>query len=86
MKDYTVQVFSHEVNVKAEYETFGRAYEMYFKAMYSGGYERGHLMDANTGEILAHFSRNDSHGNWSINQYFSREIIPEVIKTEVYHR
>lgn len=86
MKDYIVQVFSHEVNVKAEYETFGRAYEMYFKSMYSGGYERGHLMEANTGEILAHFSRNDSNGNWNINQYFSSEIIPEVIKAEVYHR
>lgn len=86
MKKYVVQVFSDEVNVQAEYEDFNRAYEMYFKSMYSGGYERGHLMDGETGEVLAHFSRNDRHGNWNINQYFSSVIIPEVIKIEVYHR
>lgn len=86
MKKYVVQAFSHEMNVQVEYDNFDRAYEMYFKSMYSGGYERGHLMDGETGEILAHFSRNDSHDNWNINQYFSSEIIPEVIKTEVYHR
>ena len=86
MKKYVVQAFSNEVNVKVEYESFDRAYEMYFKSMYSGGYERGHLMDGDTGEILANFWRNDSHGNWNINQYFSSGIIPEVIKIEVYHR
>lgn len=86
MKNYVLQVFSNEANVKADYENFDRAYEMYFKSMYSGGYERGHLMDANTGEILAHFSRNDNHGNWNINQYFSSEIIPEIIKREMYQR
>lgn len=86
MKNYVLQVFSNEVNVKADYENFDRAYEMYFKSMYSGGYERGHLMDADTGEILAHFSRNDSHGNWNISQYFSSEIIPEIIKREMYQR
>ena len=86
MKKYVVQVFSNEVNVKAEHESFDRAYEMYFKSMYSGGYKRGHLMDAETGEILARFSRNDSHGNWNIDQYFSSVIISEVIRTEVYYR
>lgn len=86
MKKYVVQTFSNEVNVKAEYKSFDRAYEMYFKSMYSGGYERGHLMDGNTDEVLAYFSRNDSHNNWNINQYFSSVIIPEVIKAEVYHR
>lgn len=86
MKKYVVQTFSNEVNVKAEYKSFDSAYEMYFKSMYSGGYERGRLMNGDTGEVLARFSRNDRHGNWNINQYFSGVIIPEVIKTEVYHR
>lgn len=86
MKKYVVQVFSDEMNVQVEYDDFHRAYEMYFKSMYSGGYERGYLMDGETGEVLAHFSRNDRHSSWNINQYFSSEIISEVIKAEVYHR
>lgn len=86
MKKYVVQAFSNEMNVQVEYDDFNRAYEMYFKSMYSGGYERGHLMDGDTGEVLAYFSRNDSHNNWNIHQYFSSIIIPEVIKAEVYHR
>lgn len=86
MKKYQIQVFSDEVNVKADYETSERAYEMYFKALYSGGYQRGHLLSLETGEVLAHFEHKDSFGNWVINQYISAEIVPDIIKRELYQR
>lgn len=86
MKKYKLQVFSHEVNVDADYEDFDRAYEMYFKAMYSGGYSSGHLMDLQTGEVYMNFQHSVQNGNWSINQYISSEVIPAVIKQELYNR
>jgi hypothetical protein len=86
MKNYIVEVFSDKVNMRGEFADLSEAYDKYFKSMYAGRYERGHLMDAHTGEILARFSWEESHGNWDIQQYFSSVFIPEVRKNEIVFR
>lgn len=85
MKQYSVQVYSDEVNVNADYENIDRAYEMFFKTMYSGGYERGRLVDTQTGKVLMSFKHSiREDGNWNINQSIDASVIPTIIKKEIY--
>lgn len=86
MKQYSVQVYSHEVNVSADYENMDRAFEMFFKAMYSGGYERGRLVDVESGRVLMNFKHSVDGENWHIHHAIDKEAIPALIKREIYQR
>lgn len=84
MKQYTVEVFSPNVNVNAEYESFDCAYAMYTKAMYSGSYEHGRLLDNQSGDIYLSFKHSNHNGNWRIYQNIHNKIVPMVVQKEVY--
>lgn len=59
MFNYKVYAKSDENRVEMDCRTLRQASDFYFRVMDCEGYQSGHVMDNRTGEVYAHFWRND---------------------------
>lgn len=59
MFNYKVFAKSDENQVEMDCRTLRQASDFYFMLMDCGGYQSGHVMDNRTGELYAHFERDE---------------------------
>ena len=74
MKQFTVNLYGEDNNIRFDTDSVSDALDIYLKGMTSRNYHSGDFIDQSTGEVIANFERQDWNGGGNLMSYMNDEL------------